>query len=319
MKVVILAAGGATRMKPLSNIITKPMLPIGVKPIMKRILDSFYEIGFRNFVVVYGAAEKQIVPFIHQYESQYRIKISLVEQLKPVGMADAILLTKKSVFSNKDENLPFFIIAGDVLFPSKSLIQTLKTHLKYNAAATLPVVHSLDENMAISHGNLKIEGGIVKQIVEKPGVDKKIDDFYAMPIYIFNETFFDLIEKVELSSRGEKELQDAIQMLIDSNEVVAGVNLLPNSIELSDIGKYHITYPRDFLAINFHNSHEDVFFGENTIVGENCTILKSYIFPEVTVGDNTSLSECIVEKGVQIPAGSSYKQKIILKMGIFDL
>ena len=355
MRVVILAAGGATRMRPLSKVITKPMLPVGKEPLMGKILNNFYDIGLRHFVIVYGKQEERIVPYVKDLEQRFQIKISLVKQSKPIGMADAILLTKEHVISGTDQNLPFFVTAGDVYFPPESLKQTLLTHLAKNANITLPVVHSTDTQMAVGYGNLKIVDDIVEAIVEKPGPDKKIDDYYSMPIYIFNEQFFEWLDKVEVSARGEKELQDAIQMVINVDGIVAGKNLLTESIHIPQDGEYHITYPRDFLAINFRELRENtvpeeilsiiaengalkgpiggnivrpkegtqigpnVFIGENTDIGTNCTIQNSYLFSEVLIGDGSVLSECIVEKGVKIHAGSKYDQKIILAKGIFDL
>jgi glucose-1-phosphate thymidylyltransferase len=351
--VVILAAGGATRMEPLSSFVTKPMVPIGSTPLIGCIIGEFFQAGFRNFIVVYGKAEDQIVPYIKQLETETKCHFDLVKQPKPMGMADAILLTRSMVYlSQYSADTPFFVTAGDVLFPAESLKAMMQIHDNSKARMTLALAQSLDPRMAKSYGNVACENGQVLRIVEKPGPDQRVGDYYSMPIYLFTMHIFDWLEKVEISKRGEKELQDAIQMEINAGDYIAGINLLPKPITPPEDGQYHVTYPRDFLSMNFLYLNDgslqlgctdnngiivdpvagtpklidegavigpNVFLGEGSSIGLDSRLKETYIFPHARIGENCILERCIVGESVNIPPNSQYTAKLILASGIFDL
>lgn len=351
--VVILAAGGATRMEPLSSFVTKPMVPIGQIPLIGRIINEFVEAGFHHFIVVYGKAEDQIVPYIKRLEKEKKLQFDLIKQPKPMGMADAILLTRSLVYTSQySKDTPFFVTAGDVLFPATGLTAMMRLHEEKNAQITLALAKSLDPQMAKSYGNVACENGQISKIVEKPGPDQRVGDFYSMPIYLFCMRIFDWLDKVDISKRGEKELQDAIQMEIDAGDFIAGIDLLPVPIVPPEDGQYHVTYPHDFLSMNYRFLNEgimqleckdnkgmivdpvagspkmidegaiigpNVFLAEKVSVGVDARIKDTYIFPKAIIGMNATLENCIVGEAVEIPPNAQYTNKLILPTGVFDL
>jgi NDP-sugar pyrophosphorylase family protein len=328
IKIVILAAGGATRMMPLSDYVTKPMLPILGVPLLGRIIDNFQEAGFSNFIIVYGKAEDQIVPYAKALGENKKVNIQFVEQKKPMGMADAILLTQKLVIQGDvDDEMPLIVTAGDILFDSNAILDSLDIFMKTEAKIGLPLVESEDPEMAISYGNINMVDNRVLGIVEKPGPEKRIGNYYSMPFYLFHKNIYNWLEKVEYSKRGEKELQDAIQMMIDTDQMVAGINLLPQKIKRPQDGEYHITYPFDFLSMNFRllpeieQTHNflNTYLGENVEIAENCKINNTYVFPNAVIKKNCSLTYCIIGEGVVLKENSEYDSKIILESGIHDL
>lgn len=253
IKVVILAAGGASRMQPLSEFVAKPMLPIGEIPLLGRIIESFYSIGFRQFIVCYGVHEEQLSSYCQNIPKLLpNSTMMLIRQNKPMGMADAVELTERSVYPDTESrNYPFILTAGDILFTAEKIKNLLQIHLHNNAAMTLALAHSKDGRMANGYGNVKLDGDKVVKIIEKPGEANKLDDFYSEPMYVFNYSLFAKVTQVKPSKRGERELQDAMQMLIDEKQTIAGFNIIEESIFIPKDGEYHITYPHDFLAMNF--------------------------------------------------------------------
>ena len=103
-------------------------------------------------------------------------------------------------------------------------------HFENNGYLTLSLIFSNDDKMSVGHGNCSLkEDKIVTDIIEKPGPDKKIGDYYSMPTYVFSTEFMDSIKKVNVSERGELEIQDAIKSSIVEGKKVIGVNILPES------------------------------------------------------------------------------------------
>ena len=106
--------------------------------------------------------------------------------------------------------------------------------------------------MSDTHGNVKIQDSSVEKIIEKPGKDKKIDDYYSIPLYAFTQKLFSYLDQVKESSRGELELPSAIKLMLSEKLSVRGCELCKNTTITSDTaGKYHITYIKDLLLASF--------------------------------------------------------------------
>ena len=102
--VIILAAGNATRLRPLSNRVPKPLIDIFGKPIVIRIIESFKKAGFSDFCVLFGYKGELIKQEISKIED---INVEFIEQKELIGMADAILLC--TTFLNSKYKISRFI------------------------------------------------------------------------------------------------------------------------------------------------------------------------------------------------------------------
>ncbi|MHA1338933.1 MAG: sugar phosphate nucleotidyltransferase [Promethearchaeota archaeon] len=363
--ILILAAGEAKRLKPLSNQIIKPLVPIAGTPLIIRILDIFIKNGFKNFIFVISKEEDPIKYEVENYRKQKDreniiFKIDYSYQTEPLGMGDAILRAEdqiKKAIKDFDDNLPFFISASDIIFDENTPNLMFKSFIDYNPDFILSYIKSKDPLMAEGHGNIAIEKSklakkdkyidVVKKIIEKPGVNSRISDLYSMPIYIFKCDLFDYLRKSEKSKRNEYELQDSIQRMISENKKGVGVNILPNLTDLpfSQIGKYHITYPKDVLLMNNRfliqgnfkfkgefptiiepvNSTSEVEVGDSVMLGpnvflyENCKInsfseiTNSILLGNNTIGKNSEIKNSIIGTNVEIAANTKISNKLILK------
>ncbi|MHA1897811.1 MAG: sugar phosphate nucleotidyltransferase, partial [Promethearchaeota archaeon] len=275
--ILLLAAGEAKRLEPLSREIIKPIVPICGTPIINMIIESYYQNGFRDFIIVLGIEEENIKKAINDLEivKNSEISVEYAYQSRPMGMADAILSAEPILRKKLDEGCEyFFVSAVDVFFNEdvpKNMYRGLDQNENIgNVDILLSLIYSDDPQMSIGHGNasldLKDEDNFkkieknknkllkIKKIVEKPCPDKRISNYYSMPIYIFRTTLFDYMRKLQKSSRGEYELQDVIEEMILDNKAVYGLDIMGKDdepINYKNIGKYHITYMKDFLLMNF--------------------------------------------------------------------
>jgi len=333
-------------------LVAKPMVPIGDIPLLGRIVSAFYTVGFRQFIVCYGTHEEQLTPYCQTIPKIFSgTKITLIRQNKPMGMADAVELTENAVYpEQQSQQLPFILTAGDILFSPEKIKELFYTHMKNHAAMTLALAHSTDAKMANGYGNVQLSGDKVIRIVEKPGEAHKFDDFYSEPMYLFNYSLFGKIAQVKPSKRGERELQDAMQMLIDDQQPIAGYNIINESIFIPKDGEYHITYPRDFLAMNFRMIHQfdfspsqndgyniapiagvsafifkdatvgpNVYLGKGAKVGMNSKISNTYLFSGAIIDADCDLDLCIVYENVHVPKGTKSSKKIFLPTKTCDL
>ena len=118
-RVIIPAAGKATRMRPLSNSISKAMVPINGKPIISYIIDQLFKIGEPSEIIIVHNELKDIENFVKNFYPQYKNKIFFIQQYNPEGPLHAIQVGGKKLIEiigkeNKDE-LPIMIWLGDTI------------------------------------------------------------------------------------------------------------------------------------------------------------------------------------------------------------
>jgi NDP-sugar pyrophosphorylase family protein len=319
--VVILTGGRATRMQPLTDVIPKPLIPIAGVPLIKRILRDFRSEGFIKFIIVLSPNSDVIQKYVLDVaQEKPNLSIEFVTQKEPKGMVDAIQcakkLTEKAMLENSrlfhEYNLsPFFILSAvDVLLDRSDLSEFINAHVKSNPACSLAVYKSDDVTMSETHGNIKLEREKVVDIVEKPGVNKKIDDYYSLPLYIFTHRLMDYLDKVGLSSRKELELPSAIKLMLSDNLPIQGTHLCRSEkITSSTAGKYHLTYIKDLLQFTFRFLHEEPF----EFTGEYPTLIEPIVAKSCEIGDSVLIGPKVyIDKGCKIGDFTEISQSILL-------
>jgi glucose-1-phosphate thymidylyltransferase len=235
MMVLILAAGRGKRMRPLTDHIAKSLLPVGGRPVIERILHEVSESRISNqVIIIVGWLGNQIRNYLGN--EKFGVSITYLEQKEQYGMAHAIRIAEN--FLNED----FLVLAGDSIYPSSHLKELMDFHRTEKCDATLSLKEiSSEEALKLSTVEIGMGNKILK-IVEKPSVIPKGRIIASSPVYIFKPMIFDYIRRIAPSDRGEYEIQDAIQLLIDEGKNVRGI-FCRNWIHLTD----HL----DLLKLNF--------------------------------------------------------------------
>jgi len=258
--VIILAAGKATRLRPLTNTIPKPLIKINGIPIISRIIHTFKEAGFINFIILVGYKQQAIKTELLKIQD---IELEFIKQPNLLGMADGLLLCLNQ-FNEKKQNLfNFFITAADVVFSKQKINQMFSLYKNANADIILGLMKSKDKRIASGHGNVKISkdsklirdsdikhGLKIVDIVEKPEENQILSEYYSLPFYIFNQKIISYLEKVDFSLRGEKEMQDSIKASIQKGDIVRGINIIDHDITIENIGSYHLTFMEDIIKMD---------------------------------------------------------------------
>jgi len=270
--VIILAAGKATRLRPLSNTIPKPLIKINGIPLIFRIVHTFKEAGFINFIVLVGYKQQAIKTELLKIQN---IKLEFIEQKIQLGMADGLLLCLNQFNEKKQKLFNFFITAADVVFSKQKINQMFSLYKNANADIVLGLMKSKDKKIASGHGNVKISkdselirdsdikhGLKIVDIVEKPEENQILSEYYSLHFYIFNQKITSYLEKVDFSFRGEKEMQDSIKASILKGDIVRGINIIDHDITIENIGSYHLTFMEDIIKMDkrFRYSENDKKF-----------------------------------------------------------
>jgi bifunctional UDP-N-acetylglucosamine pyrophosphorylase/glucosamine-1-phosphate N-acetyltransferase len=202
MKAVILAAGKGTRLLPLTENIHKGLLLIGDKPLLEHTINALSENNIREIFLVVNHRKEDIMNYFGD-GSKFGVKISYLYQKNPKGgTADAVRCAKEKV----DES--FILLNGDIFFHPSIIRKLIESYVDCDGLIACKEVKNPQE-----FGVLKVENGNIVRIFEKS--HDPPSNLANLGIYLLPEKIFDAIEKTPLSKRGEYELTDSIQILID--------------------------------------------------------------------------------------------------------
>jgi glucose-1-phosphate thymidylyltransferase len=310
VKGIILHGGYGTRLRPLTHTGPKQLIPVANKPISQYVLEDLIEARIREIAILLGDVYPEKVKEYYGNGSTFGAKLTYIYQGEPKGIAHAIGLCEKYV-----DNEPFIVYLGDNLL--KGGIKDFAEHFKnsnYDAMILLTEVEN-PQRFGVAKFN---QNGKLIGLVEKP---KQPPSKYALTgIYFLRPTIFDMIQKLKPSWRGELEITEAIQLLLDN-----GYNVGYQFVKgwWKDTGA-----PEDILEANrlvldelkpeIKGKIEDknsiqgrVTIEENTtikkgalirgptIIGKNTTIEPNvYIGPYTSIGNNVTVKRGEIENSI---------------------
>jgi UDP-N-acetylglucosamine diphosphorylase/glucosamine-1-phosphate N-acetyltransferase len=193
MKAVVLAAGEGTRLRPFTVSRPKVMIPVGNRPVLFYVIRALVQNGIKDLVLVVGYKRERIMSYFGD-GSDFGANITYVMQEKQIGTAHALKAAEKSIDSD------FLVVAGDNLIDANSVADLVNEHKGFSILVTTSETPS-------KYGVVKVEGGKVVSIVEKP--EKKIGNVISTGMYRFTPEIFDLIDASV--TRGEFTITDVIR------------------------------------------------------------------------------------------------------------
>lgn len=288
MKAVILAAGQGTRLRPVTYTMPKPIVPVANKPLIEYAIDNAKLAGITEIAIVVGSMDSPIVP-LYGDGSRVGVNITYVVQETQDGLAHAVSMARDFV---GDDDFAMFL--GDNLFQD-SMTDKLKNFSGSDADASIVLAPVPDPSR---FGIAVVEDGAIKNLVEKPADPPS--NLAIVGVYMFRASIFEAIEQIEPSARGELEITDAIQKLVDM-----GKKVTPAEIDgwFIDAGKPDPIIVANQLVMEKmpfteapEGDHIDdkSVVGHRVVLGENVKIVNSVVRGPVVIGDNTTLTNAYV-------------------------
>jgi len=308
LKAVILAAGEGNRMRPLTYTRPKVMLPIANKPILEHLLVEARKAAIGEFILVIGYHDEQVHDYFGNGD-KWGVRIDYCTQRRQLGTADALKMVEGLVDGN------FLMINGDIIVSEEEL-----NKLTSHNGNTLSIVEVED---ARNLGAVELREDKVVRIYEK--AEKPPSRMANAGLYLLTPDIFGAISQTSKSPRGEYEITDSLQLMIDK-----GYN-----ISYQEISYWlDLSYPWDLLPANEYllkgiesqnlGEIEDnvvmkgkVAIGKNTVVrsgsyivgpviiGQNCDIGPNcYIRPYTSIGDGCHIGSAVEVKNSIIMKGS---------------
>lgn len=293
-------------MRPLTHTRPKVMLPIANKPILEHLLIEAREAGVKDFILIVGYCDEQVRSYFGKGES-WGVNIDYCEQRKQLGTADALRMVESMLNSN------FLVINGDVVVSREDI-----TAIINNTGNTLSVIEVKDSR---GLGMVELKEGRVVRIYEK--TEKPPTSMANAGLYLFTPDIFGAIAKTVKSPRGEYEIPDSMQLLMEAGQDIAYHEL-----------KYwlDLSYPWDLLPANesllagigpqnLGKVEDNVVMKGVIAIGRN-TVIKAgtYIDGPVTIGDDCEIGpNCYIRPstaigdGCHVGAAVEIKNSIIMK------
>lgn len=212
MKGIILAGGTGSRLRPITHTGPKQLVPVANKPVLEYAIEDLVEAGIDEIGIVLGQTGRDAIQAYCGTGDAWNVEITYIVQGEPLGLAHAVGCVRDFV---RDE--PFVVYLGDDLLEEGigPLVETFDPARYAGAVGLQPV----DE--PARYGIVeRDETGDVIELVEKPADPPS--NLALVGIYVFTAAIFDQIEELEKSWRGEYEITDAIQGLLDDGLQIQG-------------------------------------------------------------------------------------------------
>ena len=179
LPVVIMAGGEGTRLRPLTNIIPKPLIPIDDKTIVEDIMDKFIDVGCNEFTFSVNYKAEKIKEYFEKIPNK-NYTVNYIQEDKPLGTAGSLYLLKDKLKTT------FFVSNCDILV-DVNLEDLLKYHRENNNAIT---VVSVLKNYSIPYGTIETsENGQLASLNEKPNIVYQINS----GLYILEPKIFEYL------------------------------------------------------------------------------------------------------------------------------
>ncbi|QGX94820.1 sugar nucleotidyltransferase [Haloplanus rallus] len=214
MKAVVLAAGEGTRLRPLTEDKPKGMVEVDGKPILTHCFEQLAALGADELVVVVGYRKQEIIEY---YGDEFKdIPITYTHQRKQKGLAHALLTVEDHI------NDEFMLMLGDNIFQA-NLEDVVRRQQEERADAAF-LVEDVDWDEASRYGVCDTNKyGEVTDVIEKP--EDPPSNLVMTGFYTFTPEIFHACHLVQPSNRGEYEISEAIDLLIQSGRTIDAIAL----------------------------------------------------------------------------------------------
>ncbi len=243
-KCVIPAAGFGTRLLPATKSQPKEMVPVGRKPVIQHVVEEAASAGIKQILIITGARKRAIEdhfdrdPVLNRlledrgkdevlkevrFLDDLDIQLYYTRQSQPTGLADAVLLGESFV-----DDEPFAVSLGDTIIQSyeggRFLWKLIDAHTRTGASATI-AVEEVEKERLSRFGVVKprlVDGLSLRldDIVEKPKVEEAPSNLAVAARYVFNPRIFDAIRSTPRGHGGERQLTDAIRIMLRDGDPV---------------------------------------------------------------------------------------------------
>ena len=308
MKGLILSGGKGTRMRPLTYTSAKQLIPVANKPVLVYGIEAIVAAGIPDIAIIVSPETGSEIRQAIGDGSRFAANITYLEQDAPRGLAHAVLTAESFL-----RETPFVMYLGDNLLQHG--ITPLVEEYRSTECNSEILLTKVPNPSQFGVAELAGDGSVVR-LTEKPAEPKS--DLALVGVYMFDEHIFDAAKAIKPSKRGELEITDAIQWLLDQ-----GFSVHPHVVKgwWKDTGKIEDmleanrtvldTFERDIRGeISADSAIEGKVVVEAgaqlsqslvrgpAIIGRNARLVHAYVGPYTSIGAGCVVEHCEIENSI---------------------
>ena len=307
MKALILSGGKGTRLHPITYTYAKQLVPVANKPVLFYAVETIVAAGIVDIGIIIGETGAEIRAAV-QDGKQFGADVSItyIQQEQPLGLAHAVKIAQP--FLQGERFLMFLgdnFIEEDITpavqrFAAQDYLGHAQIFLKQ-----VPDPHhfgvaqlcTYDGQPVTDPTNLADEEIYIQRLVEKP--QEHISDFALIGIYFFDAHIFEAIDVIHPSPRGELEITDAIQYLVDHNytvqsHIITGYWIDTGQMQdMLDANRVILSHTKRSIAASVSIDQASQVYGD-VVLEENVRIINSVVRGPSAIGRNVTLTNTYI-------------------------
>ncbi len=306
LKGLILSGGKGTRLRPITHTSAKQLVPVANKPVLFYGIEAMARAGIREVGIIVAPETGDEIRAAAGDGSRFGVELTYIGQDEPLGLAHAVLTAE-----------PFLADAPFVMYLGDNLLQGGITELVDAFRATAPDALILLTPVADpeNYGVAELEGGRVRRLVEKP--PDPATDLALVGVYMFTPAIHDAARAISPSGRGELEITDAIQHLVDSgarvdphivrgwwkdtgrlDDILEANRLVLETIERSVEGELIDSRVDGRVVVLPGARLERSSVRGPAIIGADARLTDCYVGPYTAVGDRCVIEDAEIEHSI---------------------
>ena len=309
----MLAGGFGTRLRPWTETIPKPLLPILDKSMIEHVLDVLPESQVDKVLIAAGYGVEQIREHFEKIPLPYEVVI--VEETEPLGTGGAIANCREHLSGGT-----FCVINGD-LITSLKVEEMLEFHKQNGGIATISL-WEVEDPSRFGVADYKEDTGKIMRFQEKPAIEDAYSNLINAGTYILEQEIFDFMPDEAHSI--ERDIYEKIAetgalngfpfegMFVDAGTPTSFVEASQACINSGRFATGQVSGD-SWIGDGCENFGEVIgsSLGSNVTIGEGSSIHNSVILEGAIIGSNCQLHGCLIGKGAEVNDGSNLNSKIV--------
>ena len=298
LKGLILSGGKGTRLRPITHTSAKQLVPVANRPVLFYGLDAMAQAGIRQVGIIIAPETGGEIREAVGDGAQFGLEVTFIVQDEPMGLAHAVLTAREYLGQS-----PFVMYLGDNLLQG-GITELVEAFRKGKPDALILLTPVPDPE---NYGVAELDGERVVRLVEKPA--EPATDLALVGVYMFTPGIHDAAEAIEPSGRGELEITDAIQYLVDG-----GRRVEPHIVRgwWKDTGRLDDMLEANRLILDNLETRVEGEPGARlegstvrgpAIIGADAVLVNAYVGPYTAVGEACVIRNAEVENSILL-AGS---------------
>ena len=306
MKGLILSGGKGMRLRPITHTSAKQLVPVANKPVLFYGIEAMAEAGIAEVGIIIAPETGDEIRSAAGDGSQFGVAITYIEQDEPLGLAHASLTAEPYL-----DGEPFVMYLGDNLLQGG--ITELVASFRASRPDALILLTPVDDPQ--NYGVAELDGDRVVRLVEKPA--DPATDLALVGVYMFTAGIHDAARAIEPSPRGELEITDAIQYLVDEGrrvephivrgwwkdtgrleDMLEANRLVLDRIEPRVEGELLDSQCHGRVVVEAGARLERTTVRGPAIIGAGARITDAYIGPYTSIGEGCVISDAEVEHSI---------------------